>query len=90
MRGRSIGRFPAYLRMVSVVLHLSIVETAAFAISHDAELRGRIHRLARRLDTQVDLAKMLRGVNDDVKRYLGADLGKRGTPCFGRPTAQGS
>ena len=77
----NFGGLPAQFCMISVVLHLSIFETAAFAIAHDAELRGRIHHLSRRRDTQVDLPNMISEENGDVKRYLKTDLGKGNTPC---------
>ena len=64
----NFGGLPAQFRMISVFLHLAVVETAACAIAYDAELRGRIQRLSRRRDTQADFAKMLSEENGDVKR----------------------
>ena len=64
----NFGGLPAHFCTISVALHSSVVETAAFAIAYDAELRGRIQRLSRRRDTQADFAKMLSEENGDVKR----------------------
>ena len=65
----NFGGLPAQCCMISVALHLAVVEAAAFAIAYDSELRGRIQRLARRRDTQFDIATMLSEENGEVKRY---------------------
>ena len=81
----NFGGLAAQFCMLSAVIHLAVVETAAFAIAYDAELRGRTQRLARRRDTQVDFAKMLSEENEDVKRYLEIDLGKGKAPAKADP-----
>ena len=73
---RDFGGLSAQLSHLSIVLHLGVIESAAFAISYDCELRNRIQRLARKRDSNVDFAKLLSEENEDVKRYLKSDLGK--------------
>ena len=70
------GGLSAQLSLLSIVLHLAVVETANFAIAYDCELRARIQRLARKRDSKTDIIQMLTEENDEVKRYLKNDLGK--------------
>ena len=70
------GGLCAQLSLLSIVLHLAVVETANFAIAYDRELRSRIQRLARKRDTKTDIILMITEENDEVERYLKSDLGK--------------
>ena len=70
----NFGGLPAQFCLISIATHLAVVETAAFSISYDADLRGIAQRLARSRDTPVYFAKTLSGDTDDVKRYLEGDL----------------
>ena len=70
------GGLSAQLSLLSIVLHLAVVETANFAIAYDQELRSRIQRLARKRDTKTDIILALAEENDEVERYLKCDLGK--------------
>ena len=85
----NFGVFSAKFCMISAVLHLAAAEAAPFAIARDAEFRGRARRLARIRDTQADCAKMISEENEDVKRYLKADLGKGKPPAKADPPRKG-
>ena len=72
----SFGGLQAQFSHLSIVLHLAVVETAAFAIAYDMELRTKIQRMARKRDSTADFAKLLSEENEEIKRYLKESLGK--------------
>ena len=55
----NFGGLTAQFCLLSIALHLAAIETAAFAIAYDNELRERAQRVDRRRDTQVYFAKMI-------------------------------
>ena len=61
---------------LSLVLHLAVAETAAYAIFYDYVLRRLIGRLARRLCDSSDFHKLLCEENEKIGRYLKVELGK--------------
>ena len=72
----SFGGIQAQFSHLSIALHLAVVETTAFAIAYDQELRIKIQRMARKRDSTADFAKLLDEGNGEIKRYLKESLGK--------------
>ena len=95
---KEFGGLATQLSFLSVALHLGVIESAAYAITYDLEVRNRAQRLARRRDTTVDFAKFLSEENEEVKRHIKTDLARAkaaGVPPYapgrkkfpkGRPT----